>query len=235
MLTVLLILLVAPDATQGLKCIFDCPLRDVPFGEDLRIRGRQCQQRIESDSCKIEIVLDYHQQTYAVNFPLDSDEVESIAITPPRRLDYEFDIECSANDDCILDDAHMRITELTRRPFNTQVVYEEIASIVTGATPEDRLQCFNTKDEIVTCASGYRCEIQYDLKGQMVTQRDCGSPFAPSVLVYENPMFSSFDVVCSHSLCNTEETYQKIKSILYKNNMVDANGRINVTAAPDGC
>ena len=234
MFTALLILLAASDATLGLKCIYECSLREVPFGEDLRIRGRQCQKRLERDSCKIEVVLDYHQQTYTVNFPFDSDEVESITITPPSRLDYEFDLECSTDDDCILEDAQTRISELTRRPYNTQIIYEEI-SIITGAAPEVPMKCVNTRDEIVTCVSGDRCEIQYDLKAQMVSQRACGSPFGPAVLVYENSMFSSFDIVCSHSLCNTVETYEKIKGILNKNNMVDANGRINATGAPDGC
>ena len=57
----------------------------------------------------------------------------------------------------------------------------------------------------------------------------------PEVSVTDSPSYTAFKINCKSDLCNTMETYETVKGILNKNNLVDANGRIKVTGPPDGC
>ena len=226
MLTLLLILLAATDVTVSLLCITNCSLTNIPFGEDLRIRAGQCQQRATLSVCTVDMTLDFHKMQYSAIFGGSPKDAETIYISAGLPLDYDFSQQCSTETDCVVRDAQKRIDELTRRSYNATVVYGEIAPIITSALAGDQIKCFDANSNVVTCASGEICSIVYDQIARRVTSRGCVSIGFLRVFVYDSPTSASFDIRCKRDLCNGDLTYYRIKDILNKYNLVYANGRI---------
>ena len=234
MLAALLIFLLAADATWSLECITNCSLKAVPFGEDLRIRTNACQQRVTLLACTFDITLDFETKQYSVFLGGPPGESEAISMSSFLPLHYDVSRQCSTDTDCVIRDAQNKIDEVTRRPYDATALYEEIETIITSPLAEDPITCFDDAGSVATCEFGQICTIDYDAIAQRIRSRGCLFRF-PEVYVYDSPTDASFDVHCNSDLCNTLETYEKIKGILNKNNLVDANGRINVTGAKDDC
>ena len=66
----------------------------------------------------------------------------------------------------------------------------------------------------------------YDPIVGRVTSRGCVSRDIAWVAVYDSPTNAFFDIKCKRDSCNGDVSYDRIKDILYKNNLVRANGRI---------
>ena len=232
MFTVLLILLAAVDVTCSLECIAYCSLTRIPFGDDLRIRAGEYQRRVTAPTCTVDITLNFHKMQYSATFGDIASNYERISISSGEPLEYRFSRQCSFDIDCVLRDAQKRIDELTGRPYNAVAIYEEIAPLITSQLAGDQIDCFGANSSTVTCRSGEICRIIYDPRARRVTSRGCVSSIL-QVYFYDSPTYASSEIKCNSGLCNIMEVYEKVKSILNKNNLVDANGRINATAAPE--
>ena len=134
MLTVLLILLVAADATWSLECINMCFLTKIPFGEDLGSRAEECERRATLPACTAIITLDFETKQYSAIFGGPPEDGEAIFISLLRPLDYGFVRQCSTDADCVIRAAQNRIDEVTRRPYDATAIYREIDPILTKST-----------------------------------------------------------------------------------------------------
>ena len=234
MLTACLILLAAAEVTWGLECIVDCSLRAVPFGEEIRIRAAQCPRRVTAPTCTIDVTVNFDRMQYTANFAPVSKDSESIFISLNQPLDYSVTRQCSTDNDCAIRGAQSRVSELTGRPYNATALYGEIAPFIRSPLARDPIKCFDANSTAITCALGQICSIKYDPIARRVRSRGCVFG-APIVSVYGSPTDASFDINCKSELCNNEETYEQIKRILNRNDLVDANGGINTIVEPDGC
>ena len=226
MLTLLFILLVTAHAGLGLQCITNCSLTKIPFGEALRVRAAQCQQRVTRSTCTVDITLKFDTKQYSATFGESPDDAEKIYISPGLPLDYDFSVQCLTETDCVMRDAQKRIDALVRRFYSAAAVYEEIAPLITDPLVVDRVKCFNAKSDLVTCASGEMCITEYDQIARQVRSRGCAIGSSARVYVYDSPTYASFTIVCKRDLCNGDTTYNRVKDILNRNSLVHANGRI---------
>ena len=233
MLTVLLILLVAADATWSLECINRCLLTKIPFGEAIGNRTDECQ-RSTFPACNVIITVDFETKQYSASFGVAPEDLEAIFISLFQPLSYGFSRECSTDTDCVIREAQSRVDEVTRRPYNATAIYREIAVILTSPLAGDPIKCFNDAGSVATCSSGQTCNIEYDQIERKTRSRGCLFN-VPGVSVNDSPSYTAFEVNCISDLCNTEETYEKVKGVLNKNNLVDADGRLNIAGAPDDC
>ena len=234
MFTVLFILLAAAEVTWSLECIAYCSLPRIPFGEDLRARASECRQRVTAATCTVDIILNFDKKQYSATFGEFVSNYERISISSGEPLEYRFSRQCSIDIDCVITDAQKRIDELTRQPYNAMSIYGEIAPIITDPLAGDPIKCVGANSSAVTCGSGEICRIAYDPRARRITTRGCVSSIR-EVYLYDSPTYASSEIKCNSDLCNNMEAYDKVKSILNKNNLVDANGRINATATPGGC
>ena len=226
MLTLLFILLVTAHAGLGLQCITNCSLKGIPFGEALRIRAAQCQQRVTQSICTVDIALDFEKLQYSAIFGGSPKDAETIYISAYIPLDYDFSQQCSTETDCVIRDAQKRIDDLTRRAYNATAIYREIAPLIASPVAANPMKCFDANINVITCASGEICSNIYDPIASRVRSRGCVIGSYARVYVFDSPTYASFDVECTSVLCNGEVGYKKIKDILFKNKLVDANGRI---------
>ena len=111
MLSVLLILLVTANAGWGLECITSCLFINIPFGEDLRIRADQCEQRVTLPACTVAITLEFRKMQYTADFGNSHETLESIYIESRAPLVFDFDLQCATDTDCVIRDAQKRIDE----------------------------------------------------------------------------------------------------------------------------
>ena len=226
MLSLLFILLVTVHAGAGLQCITDCRLTGIPFGEELRIRASQCQKRVELPFCTVDITLDFDTRQYSAIFGVGAILRESIFISAAIPLNYDFTQQCSTDADCVARDAQKRIDDMIGRSYNATALYGEIGPLITSPSTGDQIQCFDAGSKVVTCAPGELCRFEYDTIGGRVTSRGCVFTDIARVSVFDSPTNAFFDINCKRDSCNGDETYDRIKDILYKNNLVRANGRI---------
>ena len=231
MLALFLIVLAAADASFGLSCITNCSIEKIPFDQELRIPDGQCQQRDLLPSCNIDVRLNYETRTYNVSFPDTTAPRDTISISSKGALIYNIARQCSDDTDCILTETRKEIRALTRRSYNATAIYEQIASVITSAAPiTNPIRCFNMSNGTETCASRQICGVEYNQLEQSIRSRGCTSNDVIQVFVYDSPTYTWFIINCNRDFCNGDETYDQIKSILIKNNLVDANGRIPAIA-----
>ncbi|CAF1287401.1 unnamed protein product [Rotaria sordida] len=81
------------------------------------------------------------------------------------------------------------------------------------------------KNEIVICSSNQICSLDFDQRGNKARSRGCVENSGARVSVYDGGSYSSFDIECNRHLCNSDEIFRQIKTILIDYRLTDANGR----------
>lgn len=229
MLTFVFIVLVTAHAGLGLECITNCKLSGIPLSEALNISAARCQQRSERSVCTVSVDLDFSTMRYSATFGERPADLEWFDISPTTPLDYTFSQQCSTDTDCVIHNAQKRMDDLIGQSFDATTIYGEIAPIISPPITGDPIKCFDYVSGVVTCASGDICYLLYDTLAQAPHTSGCVSNSPALVLVYGTPAYASTEIRCKSDLCNSEGTYGRIKAVLNKYNLVDANGRINIT------
>ncbi|CAF1012718.1 unnamed protein product [Rotaria sordida] len=111
------------------------------------------------------------------------------------------------------------------RNYNARIIYGQLAPIIENPFRNGSIQCYNMKNEIVTCSSDQMCSIVYDQREDIVRSRDCEENYKPGVYVFDGEHHSTFDIECNRNLCNTDETLSQVKNIFNNHGLTDANGR----------
>ena len=226
MLTLLFILSVTAKADEGLECIADCLFGAVPLGEDLRIRAAQCQSRVTRSACTVEISLNFDKMQYSALFGKSFEDYETITISSESPLDYHFGQHCSTDTGCVIRDAQKRIDNLIRRPYNATAVYRDIAPNITSSGARDWYLCYKADYRWFRCNDHQLCSIDYDPIARQVRSRGCISSNSARVSVAKRNTQASFAIECKGHFCNSDATYDTVKNILHKHNLVYANGTI---------
>ena len=221
-----LLLLAIINIVAEPNCLYDCSLSGYHVTH-LSVSGN-CKTK-KANYCQVKVNYNYHSRRYDVQF--DTSYVRSysrfIYILPSNYLSYSATFSCSDNDKCALDFADKKLLDLANRTYNSIVVSRELAPLLTEARPAGSvLRCYDGE----TCLGDGMCQIEYDTKANSQKTRGCNTPY-PSVparvSAYDSGSYAVIDVECDRTSCNSPETMQKVKEILFRHNLTDANGRIN--------
>ncbi|CAF1347933.1 unnamed protein product [Adineta steineri] len=225
MLVLLIILLLSIDVAHTLQCITNCSIGNFRFGEPISIPDGQCQQRKSKSDCTMSLQFRYDQYTYNAQFDTIVLPADFIYITSGPYLSYSINYECSKQTDCVLTYAQNRINEMTRRTYDANRIYGELAPFIHNSTRKGPIQCYNMRNEIIECLASEGCFLDYDQRAKKVRSRECKTYGTPTVSMYDGKSYSSFDVSCNRNLCNDDETFEQIKTIFVNNGLTDDNGR----------
>ncbi|CAF1591977.1 unnamed protein product [Rotaria sp. Silwood1] len=111
------------------------------------------------------------------------------------------------------------------RNYNAQRIYQQIAPLIENPFRNGSIQCYDEKNQIGLCSSNQVCAFIFDQKGNKVKSRGCALNTQGKVSVYDGDSYTQFDIECNRPLCNTDETFQQIKTILIEHRLIDVNGR----------
>ncbi|CAF3158793.1 unnamed protein product [Rotaria sp. Silwood2] len=114
---------------------------------------------------------------------------------------------------------------MINRNYNARIIYDEIAPIIKNPFGNGSVQCYNMRNDVIICSSDNTCSLEYNQLENKFRSRGCYPTREPSVYVYDGDSYTSFQIRCNRDLCNNEETYSQIKSILSKYSLTDNNGR----------
>ena len=146
---------------------------------------------------------------------------------PSNYLSYSATFACSNDDSCALEFAERKLTDLAKRRYNSVNVTQELAPLLEESRQNGtKLRCFDGE----ICEQGGMCQIVYDTKANTQSDRRCHKPDLPipaRVSVYDSGNYATIDIECDRTACNSPETMNKVKAILARHNLTDADGRIN--------
>ena len=207
----------------ALTCLSSCTITGLK-GQRLNVRDSTCSSA-NGTACLAVVSFHYHTGEYRVMFntaPMTGYS-RSIYITPPNSLDYWTVHACSNNDTCALEFAQMKVSGLSRRDYNSSTLWAELVPILQESKAAGSvLSCFDNE----TCVDG-TCNIGYDTKSNSQIGRQCHTYSSlPNIMVRENDFSGSFDLFCNRTRCNSPQTADRVKAILTKYKLTDANGRI---------
>ncbi|CAF1196935.1 unnamed protein product [Adineta steineri] len=225
MLVLLIILLLSIDVAHTLQCITNCSIGNFRFGEPISIPDGRCQQRKSKSDCTMSLKFLYHQHMYNADFDTILLPSDFIHISSGSYLFYTISYECSKQTDCVLTYAQNRIDEMTRRSYDANRIYGQLAPFIQNSTRQGSIQCYNTRNQIIECSASESCSLDYDQRAKKVRSRGCSSDKDPTVSMYDGKSYSSFDVSCNRNLCNDDATFEQVKTIFVNNGLTDDNGR----------
>ncbi|CAF1290300.1 unnamed protein product [Adineta steineri] len=182
-----------------------------------------CEQRKKADSCRVAVKFYYHDRRYDVEFDTSfgNQYYRYFYILPTNYLSYTAMYACIDNDNCAIDFASKKVLDLSSRTFN-------VSSQLSSFLLEDRqpfnstLRCYDNEE----CVSGV-CQIKYNTDNNKMDKRGCATDGIARVFVSDGSSLPSFDIECNRTKCNSPETYNEVKEILFRHNLTDINGRIN--------
>lgn len=225
MFSFLLILFIAVNTSHSLQCITNCSLSGFRFGEMFRIPDGQCQQRAAASECYANVEFNYYLRKYEVVFSLRGTSRDFIYINSHFRLTYDISYLCSKETSCVISYINNRISEMVARDYNAGRIYEEIAPYIENPLQNGSVQCYDMRNNIITCPSGAICSLDYDPKGRRTRSRGCETNHGGLVSVFDGITYTSLHIYCVRNLCNTDATLDKIKTILINNGLTDSDGR----------
>ncbi|CAF1260808.1 unnamed protein product [Adineta steineri] len=205
-------------------CLFNCTASGY-IGMPLSI-PTSCQQRKKANDCGVEVKFYYHERRYVVEFDTSfiSHYYRSVYILPSNYLSYTAMYACSHNDNCAIDFANKKVLDLSNRTFDVGSVTRQLSNfLLEYRQPSDpTLRCYDNEE----CVSGV-CRIEYNTDNNKMSKRRCESNSIARVHVFDGGSLPSLDIECNRTRCNSPETYNEVKEILFRYNLTDINGRIN--------
>jgi hypothetical protein len=221
-----LLLTATIDHAAAIQCITNCTVDGLKFGDSFNFPGARCQQRIFGSNCTVLINFNYHERQYTVELGKNLSSADLIYITPSLPyLSYKINHYCSDRTKCVFKNIQKKIDKMVRRSYNATDIYAQLEPLIQGSSQNDPIECYNNKTKIVQCAHNQICGLSYDQQKQEIRARGCHSAHGPRVFVYDAEYYSALHIDCTRNLCNDEETLTKVKSILAKNGLTDANAR----------
>ena len=221
----LVVLLLGFQYTDGKRqCPSNCTISG-RFGDPLVIPDGLCT--IETGSnCNAAIRFHYHENRYYLSFSTAFVSMYSrfIYALTSNYLSYSISFSCSHSNDCAMEFAKKKVLDLASRNYSSQLVGLELNPFLNEyRQPGNQLVCYDGDR-----CSGPVCQIEYDTKSKSSRKRGCNFEDIPArVSVYDGGSYSTFDINCNRTACNSPETYIKIKEIFARHNLTDADGRIN--------
>ncbi|CAF1182085.1 unnamed protein product [Adineta steineri] len=185
-----------------------------------------CQQRGRAKNCQAEIIFYYNDQTYVVKFSRSpvSHYYRSLHIIPSSVLSYTAEYSCSDNDNCAIDFASKKVLDLSNRTYNIGSVTYQLSNLLLEHRPpsDPELRCYNNEE----CVKGV-CQTLYNIRTSTMSGNGCLKNTTAQVLVLDGSFDPSLTIVCNRTRCNSPETYNKVKEILFRHNLTDINGQLN--------
>ena len=226
-LFLLLLTLTVFNAEAKPNCYHNCTFIGYRGSDNFDV-DRRCDRKT-ANNCQVNVRYYYHEGSYAVTF--DTSYVSSysrfIYILPSNYLSYSATFSCSNSDKCAVEFAEKKLVDLGNRTYNSFRVSQEVAPFLNEArTNGSFLRCYDGE----VCLDDGVCKIEYDTKGNSQRTRGCNRPYPsvpPRVSVFDSGDYTSFDIECNRTNCNSPDTVAKVKGILAAHNLTDANGRIN--------
>jgi hypothetical protein len=149
-----------------------------------------------------------------------------IYILPTNYLSYSATYACSKNNDCALDFAREKVLDLSNRTYNALIVGSKLRPLLEERqSMGSSLLCYGNQ----VCTGGL-WQIDFDPKSNSQRKRGCNWEDIPvRVSVYDGGSYTSLDIECNRTGCNSLDTVEQVKAILAQYNLTDANGRINAS------
>ena len=222
----LLAIILAIGTIDGKRqCLTNCTVGGY-MGVPLIVPDGRCAIG-SGDNCQVNVRAMYHDNTYTVTF--DTSYVGSysrfIYILTTNYLSYSATYACSKNNDCALEFARNKVLDLSNRTYNAYTVGSELKPLLEDSAPTgSSLRCYGND----ICTGGL-CNIDYNTKSNSQRKRGCNwEQYIPvRVSVYDSGSYTSLDVDCNRTECNSLDTVSEVKRILARHNLTDADGRIN--------
>jgi len=171
--------------------------------------------------------IQYDRNTYSVS--LDKSgyfSYDYIYITSGPYLSYEINYGCSQSTDCAAVYAQKRIDEMVARRYDAGRIYEELAQVIDNPSRNGSIQCYDLKNNVVTCSPRQICSLEFNTKTKKMKSRDCKDETdGAKVFLFDGEVGPSINIECNRNLCNTDATITQIKNILAENGLTDADGR----------
>lgn len=227
---ILLLQIINSDGTR--TCFNNCTISERQ-GVPLVVPDNNCS-KVDADFCQAIVKIRYHSREYAVEFKIASSASESrlIFLLPSDYLGYTVTYSCSDSDSCALEFARKQVLELSDRTYNLSKLWSELAPSLEESRPtEMALICSDNLE----CSGS--CSIKYDLILNSERASECNTyaTFA-QVSVSDGGSYTSFEIGCTRTKCNSRDTFERVKAILASNNLTDANGRIpKESTSSTGC
>ena len=226
-LFLLLLILTVFNVEARPNCYANCTFIGYRGSYNLDVDGR-CARKTGND-CQVNVNFQYHTGLYDVTFDTSYVSTYSrfIYILPSNYLTYTATFACSSSEKCAVEFAQKKLVDLGNRTYNSFRVSQEVAPFLNEARPSGSfLRCYDGE----VCLGDGVCQIEYDTKGNSQRTRGCNRPspsVPPRVSVYDSGSYTSFDIECNRTNCNSPDTMAKVKAILASHNLTDADGRIN--------
>ncbi|CAF1628152.1 unnamed protein product [Adineta ricciae] len=201
------------------RCLTNCTITGL-IGEPFNISDR-CDQYTKANDCKVEVEFNYYDQRYTVIFSTAFVDYNyrSLYITITGFLLYRATFACGNSDNCATDFARKKVVDLSNRMINTGSVIKQLRPLLSEQR-QSPLQCYDNEE-----CTGI-CKIRIKTDKNQLDQRKCDEMSEPRVRVLDGSV-PILDIECNRTKCNSFETVDQVKQILYQHNLTDINGRIN--------
>ena len=202
------------------RCLTNCTVTGF-IGQPLNIPDR-CDQYTTANDCQVDVQFYYYDQRYTVIFSTAFVDFyyRSLYITITNLLSYTAMFACDNSDNCATDFAQKKVIDLSNRMIDARSVINQLRPLLSEQR-QSPLRCYDNEE-----CTGI-CKIRIKTDKNQLDQRKCAEIEPPRVHVFDGGNLPNLDIECNRTKCNSFETADQVKQILYQQNLTDINGRIN--------
>jgi tetrahydromethanopterin S-methyltransferase subunit F len=228
----LLLIILVFHTSAGLRCIKNCKQIfniSQPFNDSSYRCGRPAEN---ARLCYVKMEFFFHLDEVTMLFTIDpSINHDFIRIEPGRakQFSYQIGYACTDFDDCARTFAEKKMIEMKEKPYNISSIHDDFDVLLGRSDTSKELICYDGNQTTNLCSAPDKlCYLEHHQITNVTDTSSCPKEynyFTASVVVRDQGNGAALLVRCSRDLCNTAETVNAVKQVLFKHQITDKNGR----------
>jgi len=153
----------------------------------------------------------------------------NIALNTTQYFSYHIEHGCDNFDDCAGVFAEKKMIEMKEKTYNVSYILDDFDNLLSSTDTSKGFTFYDRNRITDNCSSPDKlCYLRHNQINDGTDAVGCPRGFGISpvnVAVHDQGYSVELSFHCSRRLCNTIETMNKVKNILFKYNITDKNGR----------
>ncbi|CAF1279566.1 unnamed protein product [Adineta steineri] len=237
----LLLIILAFHTSTGLRCINNCE-QNFNISQPFNGFDNRCGRPVEDAyQCYVKMQFFFHLDEVTMHFITGlSTNQDFIRIEPNRTQHFSYQIEyaCDNFDDCARTFAEKKMIQMKEKAYNISSIFNDFDVLLSRTDTSKELTCYDGNWATNLCSTPDKlCYLEHHQISDTTDASSCPQEFnnpTVNVIVNDQGYGAGLFVRCSRHLCNTAETVNTVKQILFKHQITDKNGRTRSWTTSEG-
>ncbi|CAF1159088.1 unnamed protein product [Rotaria sp. Silwood1] len=227
-----LLLILIFHTSASLICTHNCE-QTFNISQPFNGFGHSCGRPVENAyRCYVKMQFFFHLNEVTTFLETDtSSDQDFIRIEPNRTKHFFYQIAhgCNHSDDCARIFAEKKMIEMKEKAYDVTYILNDFDSLLSRTDTNQELTCYDGNRTTDQCSTPDKlCFLEHNQISDETNALSCPQEYinpTVNIIVNDEGVGARLYVRCSRRLCNTAETVNEVKHILFKHKITDKNGR----------